>query len=116
MVQVPTGVAVIAEHFWAAKQGRDVLKIEWVNGPGENITSNTQFAEYRKIATTKGASAAQAGNTADALAKATKKISAEYIFPYLAHAAMEPLNCTVKITGNNCEIWTGTQMPGHRSG
>jgi isoquinoline 1-oxidoreductase subunit beta len=112
VVQVPTGVAVIAEHFWAAKQGRDALKIEWVNGPGENITSNTQFAEYRKLATTKGASAAQAGNTADALAKATKKITAEYIFPYLAHAPMEPLNCTVKISGNNCEIWTGTQMPG----
>lgn len=112
VVQVPTGVAVIAEHFWAAKQGRDALKIEWVNGPGENITSNTQFAEYRKLATTKGASAAQAGNTTDALAKATKKVTAEYVFPYLAHAPMEPLNCTVKITGNNCEIWTGTQMPG----
>ncbi len=112
VVQVPTGVAVIAEHFWAAKQGRDALKIEWINGPGENITSNTQFAEYRKLAATKGTSAAQAGNTADALTKATKKITAEYIFPYLAHAPMEPLNCTVKITGNNCEIWTGTQMPG----
>lgn len=112
VVQIPTGVAVIAEHFWAAKQGRDALKIEWINGPGENITTSTQFAEYRKIATTKGASAAQAGNTADALSKATKKISAEYIFPYLAHAPMEPLNCTVKITGNKCEIWTGTQMPG----
>ena len=112
VVQVPTGVAVIAEHFWAAKQGRDALKIEWVNGPGENITSSTQFAEYRKLAATKGASAAQAGNTADALSKATKKISAEYIFPYLAHAPMEPLNCTVKIAGNSCEIWTGTQMPG----
>ena len=112
VVQVPTGVAVIAEHFWAAKQGRDALKVEWINGPGENITSSTQFAEYRKLAATKGASAAQAGNTADALTKATKKISAEYIFPYLAHATMEPLNCSVKITGNNCEIWTGTQMPG----
>lgn len=112
VVKVPTGVAVIAEHFWAAKQGRDALKVEWINGPGENITTNTQFAEYRKLATTKGASAAQAGNTADALSKATKKISAEYIFPYLAHAPMEPLNCTVKIAGNKCEIWTGTQMPG----
>jgi isoquinoline 1-oxidoreductase beta subunit len=112
VVQVPTGVAVIAEHFWAAKQGRDALKIEWINGPGENISSSMQFAEYRKLAATKGTSAAQAGNAADALTKATKKISAEYIFPYLAHAPMEPLNCTVKITGNNCEIWTGTQMPG----
>lgn len=112
VVQIPTGVAVIAEHFWAAKQGRDKLKIEWIDGPGENIDSSTQFAEYRKLTATKGASAAQAGNTADALSKATKKIAAEYIFPYLAHATMEPQNCTVKITGNACEIWTGTQMPG----
>jgi isoquinoline 1-oxidoreductase beta subunit len=112
VVQVPTGVAVIAEHFWAAKQGRDALTIEWINGPGENITTSTQFAAYRKLAATKGASAAQAGNTTDALTKATKKIAAEYIFPYLAHAPMEPLNCTVKIAGNACEIWTGTQMPG----
>jgi isoquinoline 1-oxidoreductase beta subunit len=112
VVQVPTGVAVIADNFWAAKQGRDALKIDWELGPGENIDSSTQFEEYRQLATTKGATAAQAGNTDDALSRANKKIAAEYIFPYLAHAPMEPLNCTVKISADVCEIWTGTQMPG----
>ncbi|SEW44724.1 isoquinoline 1-oxidoreductase, beta subunit [Chitinophaga sp. YR573] len=112
VVQVPTGVAVIADNFWAAKQGRDALKIDWELGPGENIDSTTQFEEYRQLAATKGATAAQAGNADDALSRANKKIAAEYIFPYLAHAPMEPLNCTVKISDDLCEIWTGTQMPG----
>lgn len=111
VVQVPTGVAAIADNFWAAKQGCDKLKVDWDPGAGENIDSITQFEEYRKLATTKGATAAQVGNTDDALSKANKKIEAEYIFPYLAHAPMEPLNCTVKISGDTCEIWTGTQMP-----
>jgi len=112
VVQIPTGVAVIADHYWAAKQGRDLLKVEWNLGEGENINSATQFEEYSKLTGTKGIPAAQAGNTEDALNKTSKKINAEYIFPYLAHAPMEPLNCTVKISGNTCEIWTGTQMPG----
>ena len=112
VLQIPTGVAVIADHYWAAKQGRDVLKIEWNLGEGENINSTTQFEEYSKLTANKGIPAAQAGNTEDALSKTSKKINAEYIFPYLAHAPMEPLNCTVKISGNTCEIWTGTQMPG----
>ena len=116
VVQMATGVAVIADHFWAAKQGRDALKIDWNNGPGENITTNTQFAEYRKLAATKGLTAAKAGDTAGSMSKAAKKINAEYIFPYLAHAPMEPLNCTVKISDNKCEIWTGTQMPGFDQG
>jgi isoquinoline 1-oxidoreductase beta subunit len=113
VVQIPTGVAVIADHYWAAKQGRDVLKVEWNLGEGENINSATQFEEYGKLAATKGIPVVQAGNTEDTLSKTSKKINAEYIFPYLAHAPMEPLNCTVKISGNTCEIWTGTQMPGH---
>jgi isoquinoline 1-oxidoreductase beta subunit len=112
VVKVPTGVAVIADHFWAAKKGRDALKIDWDPGAANTFGTTTQFQEYRKLAATKGASAAKAGQVDDALSKATKKIQAEYMFPYLAHATMEPLNCTVKITGNSCEIWTGTQMPG----
>jgi len=111
VVQVPTGIAVIAENFWAAKRGRDLLKVEWELGPGENIDSNTQFDEYRKLAGTKGLVAAEHGNVEQGLSKAAKQVTAEYIFPYLAHAPMEPLNCTVKISGDSCEIWTGTQMP-----
>ena len=111
VVQIPTGVAVIADNFWAAKQGRDALKVDWELGAGQNIDSTAQFEDYSKLATTKGATVVQAGNTDDALSNAAKKIEAEYIFPYLAHAPMEPLNCTVKISGDTCEIWTGTQAP-----
>jgi isoquinoline 1-oxidoreductase beta subunit len=113
VVTVPSGIAVIADHFWAAKQGRDALKIEWDIDLALAIDSNKQWDEYRKLATTKGIAAAKAGDAASALAKATSTIDAEYLLPYLAHAPMEPLNCTVKLTKDKCEIWTGTQMPGN---
>ena len=112
VVKIPTGVAVLADHFWAAKKGRDVLKVTWNMGAGESFSTASQFESYRKLAGTKGTPAGQAGNVADVLSKSNTQIKAEYVFPYLAHAPMEPLNCTVKVSGNSCEIWTGTQMPG----
>lgn len=112
IVQIPTGVAVVADHFWAAKQARDLLQIQWNLGPGEAIDSNALLEDYRKLADEKGLVAEQTGNAAQALTGAAKSIQAEYTFPYLAHAPMEPLNCTVKISDNHCEIWTGTQLPG----
>lgn len=110
VVQVPTGIAVIADHFWAAKLGRDALKIEWNPGPNAGLNSRALLENFRKLATTPGLNAGQAGDTQAALAKATKTIDAEYSVPYLAHAPMEPLNCTVSITKDKCEIWTGTQF------
>lgn len=111
VVKVPTGVAVIADHFWAAKKGRDVLKVEWNNGTNESFNTASLFDSYKKLATTKGTSAGKAGNVETALPNTKKQLNATYEFPYLAHAPMEPLNCTVKISGDNCEIWTGTQLP-----
>ncbi|WP_223441804.1 MULTISPECIES: xanthine dehydrogenase family protein molybdopterin-binding subunit [Pseudomonas] len=110
VVQVPTGIAVIADHFWAAKLGRDALKIEWNPGPNAGLDSQALLESFRKLATTPGINAGQAGDTLAALAKATRKIDVEYSVPYLAHAPMEPLNCTVSITQDKCEIWTGTQF------
>ncbi|HEX5539211.1 MAG TPA: xanthine dehydrogenase family protein molybdopterin-binding subunit, partial [Methylophilaceae bacterium] len=112
VVQVPTGVAVVADNFWAAKKGRDALKVKWDLGPNANMSTQSLIEEYRQAAGTEGAVAAQAGDTRAALAKATRTVKAEYVLPYLAHATMEPLNCTVKIGDNGCDIWTGTQMPG----
>lgn len=112
VVKIPTGVAVIADHFWAAKKGRDALKIEWNNGAGESFGTISQFDSYKKLATQRGIPAGKAGDVDTAMPKTKKQINATYEFPYLAHAPMEPLNCTVKISGNSCEIWTGTQMPG----
>lgn len=110
VVQVSTGVAVLADHFWAAKKGRDALKVEWNTGELGSFDSVTQLAEFKQLAGTKGLPAAQKGDVNSAMAKAVKTVEAEYAFPYLAHAAMEPINCTVKIENGQCEIWTGSQM------
>jgi len=110
VVRVPTGVAVVADHFWAAKLGRDALEIDWDLGPNARLDSAAVRGEFSKLAGAKGAIAAQAGNVTGGFAKAAKTIEADYAVPYLAHATMEPLNCTVRISGNKCEIWTGTQF------
>ncbi|KAB0495189.1 xanthine dehydrogenase family protein molybdopterin-binding subunit [Pseudomonas vancouverensis] len=110
VVQVPTGIAVIADHYWAAKLGRDALKIDWDKGPNAGLDSHTLLESFRKLAATPGMNAGQTGDTQAALAKAAKVIDVEYSVPYLAHAPMEPLNCTVSISKDKCEIWTGTQF------
>lgn len=110
VVQVPSGVAVVADHYWAAKLGRDALQVDWDLGPNVTLDTNTLRREFATLATTPGAVAAQAGDVATAMAKAARTVEAEYAVPYLAHAPMEPLNCTVKIDDDNCEIWTGTQF------
>lgn len=112
VVQIPTGVAVVADNYWAAKQGRDALKVEWDLGPNAGLDSKTLLEEFRKMATAEGLTAAKAGDSKMALSKAAKTVEAEYVLPYLAHSPMEPLNCTVRIEKDACEIWTGTQMQG----
>ncbi len=110
VVQVPSGVAVIADHFWAAKLGRDALAVEWDAGPGASLDSDRIREEFRALAQKPGTVAARGGSAAAGLKRAAKVIEAEYWFPYLAHAQMEPLNCAVRIGSGQCEIWTGTQF------
>jgi isoquinoline 1-oxidoreductase beta subunit len=110
VVQVPSGVAVLADHYWAAKQGRDALKIEWEEGPTAGLDSIKQREQFRKLADTDGAPAAKAGDAGKALGNGADVLEAEYYLPYLAHAPMEPLNCTVKLAKDKCEIWSGTQL------
>jgi len=112
VVEVPSGVAVVADHFWAAAEGRKALKVEWTPGPAANLNTEVLIDEYRQSARTPGATAIEAGDPATGLAGAAQTIEAEYSFPYLAHATMEPLNCTVKIGPDGCDIWTGTQFQG----
>jgi isoquinoline 1-oxidoreductase beta subunit len=110
---VPTanGVAVIAKHFWAAKLGRDALHIDWTPPEGGGIDSAKLLAEFRATAHKTGALVSpEKGKVDAALAAAKTTLEAIYEVPYLAHAMMEPLNCTVKIDGDRCEIWTGTQF------
>jgi isoquinoline 1-oxidoreductase beta subunit len=110
VLQVPTGIAVVADHYWAAKLGRDALKVEWDLGPNAALDSTALRAQFEALAATPGLPAAQAGDAAGALAKAAKRVDATYSVPYLAHAPMEPMNCTVKLEKDKCELWVGTQF------
>ncbi|WP_175732238.1 xanthine dehydrogenase family protein molybdopterin-binding subunit [Burkholderia ambifaria] len=110
VVQVPGGVAVVAAGFWAAKQGRDALKVDWDEANAEKRGSDEIMREYRQLAAKPGASARKDGDADAAIAGAARKISATYEFPYLAHAPMEPLDAVVKLTSNSCEIWAGDQF------
>ncbi len=106
--QIPSGVAVVGDHFWAAKRGRDALKVEWDLGPHADIDTVAQRATYRETVKTAGAEAKVSGDVSSALKVPT--VTAEYAVPYLAHAPMEPLNCTVRRSADRCEVWTGTQF------
>jgi isoquinoline 1-oxidoreductase beta subunit len=110
VVQVPRGVAVVGTSFWAAKQGRDALKVEWDDAKAEKRSSAAIMAEYRKLAEQPGKPARNDGDVAGALQSAAKTVAASYEFPYLAHAPMEPLDAVVKLDANGCEIWAGDQF------
>ena len=110
VVQVPRGVAVVAKSFWAAKQGRDALAVEWDDTNAEKRSSAALMDEYRRLADQPALSARTEGDSAQAIRNAAHKVSASYEFPYLAHAPMEPLDAVVKLTANHCEIWAGDQF------
>jgi isoquinoline 1-oxidoreductase beta subunit len=110
VLQVPSGVAVIANGFWPAKVGRERLEIKWDDGPNATLSTTGLREQYANLAKTPGLVARKVGDPAKALAGAAQTITAEYEVPYLAHAMMEPLNCVVDLRANSCEIWTGTQF------
>jgi isoquinoline 1-oxidoreductase beta subunit len=110
VVQVPSGVAVIAKGFWPAKLGREKLEITWDDGPGAAISTVEMRANFSALSKTPGLVARKVGDPAAALAGAAKTITAEYEVPYLAHCMMEPLNTVVDLREDRCEIWTGTQF------
>jgi isoquinoline 1-oxidoreductase beta subunit len=110
VVDLGSGVAVIATGFWAAKRGRDALKVDWDLGPNASLSSDALREEYRKLAQSPGLVARKDGDPAAALASAARVLTAEYELPYLAHAPMEPLNCVVDLRADTMEIWAGTQF------
>lgn len=110
VVVIPNGVAVLASDYWTAKKGRDALKVEWDDAQAYRDSSDAIVADYRERAKAPGLNARNDGNAEAALAKAGKVIEAEYVFPYLAHASMEPLNCVMKLENGECEVWNGEQL------
>lgn len=110
VVVLDSGVAVVADSFWAAERGRDALEIVWDEGPMAAFETATQRKEYAALAQTPGAVARHEGDAEKALKQAARSIHAEYEVPYLAHATMEPLNCVVELRDDRCDIWVGTQF------
>lgn len=110
VVQIPSGVAVLARDFWSAKQGRDALSVQWDESQANKLGSAEIMAQYRQLAQKPGAVAHRVGDSERALAGAAKKLEAAYEFPYLAHAAMEPMDCVVALRGGECEVWNGEQF------
>ena len=110
VVQIPSGVAVLANDTWSAKKGRDALKLDWDESRAFRLGSDQILEKYRELARRPGLVAHNSGDPDAAFAKASRVIRAGFDFPYLAHAAMEPLNCVVQRTAEGCEVWNGEQL------
>lgn len=106
---IPSGVAIVADTYWSARQGAKALEVTWDEGPNAKKSSESIEKEAIALAKKPGKEAKKKGDAAKALKSAAKKISAVYQAPFQAHAAMEPLNCTVKMTKDACEIWVPNQ-------
>ncbi|RTL52675.1 MAG: xanthine dehydrogenase family protein molybdopterin-binding subunit [Rhodocyclaceae bacterium] len=110
VVKIPQGVAVLATDTWSAKKGRDALSVTWDESAAFTLGSDEIFARYKELAKTPGQVAAKTGNADQAFAQAAKVVSASYDFPYLAHAAMEPMNCVMRLNADGLEVWNGEQL------
>ncbi len=112
VVEIPTGVAVVAESFWHARRGIEALAITWTPGPIAGVSTASVHSEQRRLLGAEGGHRARGDGDVDAvLDKAGEVISAEYSFPYLAHATMEPMNCTVALSPGRAELWVPSQGP-----
>ena len=102
-------VAVVGDHMWAAKKGLDALVIDWEEGPNANLSLEDIWQDLRAASEKDGVVAKSRGDIAKGLATGDK-LEASYELPFLAHATMEPVNATVHLKPDSCEIWTGTQV------
>lgn len=111
VVETPRGIAVVADHMWTALKGRELVSVEWNEEGAEHRSSELLFAQYRAMADkADGAVALNTGDTDAAFGEAAKLIEGVYEFPYLAHAAMEPLNAAVRMNADGTlEVWGGHQ-------
>jgi len=109
VVEIPGGVAVLARDFWSAQKGRDALQVSWDESKAFKLGSDELMTQYKALAGRPGASAHSQGDAASALQAADTSLEASFEFPFLAHAAMEPMNCVMNLTREGCEIWNGEQ-------
>ncbi|MBJ9618784.1 xanthine dehydrogenase family protein molybdopterin-binding subunit [Burkholderia multivorans] len=112
IVRVDDAVAVVGDHTWAAKRGASALVVKWNEGANANVSTKDLFADLAQAAANgKGAVARKDGDVDHAFSNAKTRVDAVYEQPLLAHATMEPVNCTVHVRSDACEVWVGTQVP-----
>jgi isoquinoline 1-oxidoreductase beta subunit len=110
IVRLNDAVAVVADHMGAAKKGLAALVIEWDDGPHAKLQTDEIVGELERATLTPGAVAQNIGDTGQAMARAISKVDATYQVPFLAHATMEPMNCTAHVRKDGCEVWVGSQV------
>jgi len=112
IVRLDDLVAVVGDHMWAAKQGLAALVIGWDDGPNAKVSTADVVRGLDAASQEAGVVARKQGDAAAAIAGAARKLEAVYQVPFLAHATMEPVNCTVHVRKDGCEVWTGSQVLG----
>ncbi|MGG1948487.1 xanthine dehydrogenase family protein molybdopterin-binding subunit [Trinickia sp. NRRL B-1857] len=112
VVKLTNIVAVVGDHTWAAKSGAAALDVKWDGGPGAALSTKDIVDDLASAAQKRGAVAHQEGDAEKAFGTAKQHIDSVYEQPFLAHATMEPMNCTVHVRRDGCDIWVGTQVPG----
>jgi isoquinoline 1-oxidoreductase beta subunit len=110
IVRLDDAVAVVADHMGAAKKGLEALAIEWDDGPHAKVNTQAIAAELEQATLKAGAVAQNMGDANEVMASAATKVEAIYQVPFLAHATMEPMNCTVHVRKDSCEVWVGNQV------
>ncbi len=116
VITIASGVAVLADGYWAARKGRDALKVQWNLGANADLSSAKISAMLAEGAASASVVAKHTGDMTPAPAAGSTTLSAQYEAPYLAHACMEPMNCTAWVKGDEVEIWVGTQSQGPAQG
>lgn len=110
VVQVPTGIAVVADDFWSARRGRDALKIDCDTRDASMFSTAQLRAELLEAVRGDGAVASRKGDADEALLAARGRMALEFFVPHYAHVTMEPTSCIVRVTADHCEVWGGPQM------
>lgn len=110
IVRLDDAVAVVADHMGAARKGLNALSVDWDDGPYAHVTIDQIAGELGKAIQNSGPVAQNIGDVGSAMTRAVTKVEARYQVPFLAHAPMEPMNCTVHVRSDGCEIWVGTQV------
>ena len=109
VIQISNGVAVVADNTWTAMQGRRALEVQWDEGPNATLTSAAISKLLADAAMQPGAVARKEGDVQARLSGAATKIEMDYDVPFLAHATMEPMNCTADVRADRCDVWAPTQ-------